>query len=51
MKKLPEDFLETQRLSALENETLKGGSAPDPVGSTKKKRKQDQEDEDVLTPL
>jgi hypothetical protein len=26
-KKIPEDFLDVQELSALENETLKGGTA------------------------
>ena len=27
MKKLPEDFLDVQELSSIENETLKGGTA------------------------
>ena len=40
MKNLnPENFLDTQELSALENETLKGGNAVEDVKVEKKKEK------------
>ena len=35
----PEKFLDTQELSALENETLKGGSAVEDIKVEKKKEK------------
>lgn len=40
MKKTnPEKFLDTQELSALENETLKGGNAIEDIKVEKKKEK------------
>ena len=36
---IPEKFLDTQELSALENETLKGGNAETDVKVEKKKEK------------
>jgi len=38
-KSNPEKFLDTQELSALENETLKGGSAAEDIKIEKKKVK------------
>tara|TARA_B110000259_G_scaffold130228_1_gene146910 strand:+ start:1767 stop:1904 length:138 start_codon:yes stop_codon:yes gene_type:complete len=35
----PEKFLDTQELSALENETLKGGNASEDIKVSKKKEK------------
>jgi len=47
VKKLPEDFLGVHELSALENETLKGG-ASQVEEPCKKKKKCDEEDDEIV---
>ena len=50
MKKInPESFLEVQKLSALENQTLRGGVSQ--VQNSPGKRKKRKEDDEIHVPL